>query len=340
MNQSDTPVVLGIDGGGSKTDLVVLSLEGEVLFRSRGSGANPQLVGLDRSVTVIRGLAAEALDATGGRPLLQTNVYLAGMDLPVEIEEFSSAISDDAWAVGGRGGHALVDNDLFALLRAGTNSSDAVAVVCGTGINAVGVRADGRTARFPALGMISGDWGGGSDLGAHALWHAARSEDGRGPTTLLEKMVPEAYGLAGVRDVIEGIHLKRIPKRSVTELAPVLFKASAAGDEVAASLIDRQADEIVVLAATALERLDLLHADVPVVLGGGVLASNDSRLLSRIRSGLRQRAPRTHLHLVTSPPIVGAGLLALEAAGASAHALTRAREEMERRPVNQEHRCS
>ena len=335
LSEPDVPVVIGIDGGGSKTDLVVLTLEGEVLFRSRGSGANPQTVGLDRSVAVIRRLAAAALDVIGDRRLLQTNVYLAGMDLPVEIEKYSSAIDEDVWAVGADGGRAVVDNDLFALLRAGTNSSDAVAVVCGTGINAVGVRADGRTARFPALGRISGDWGGGGDLGANALWHAARSEDGRGPKTSLEAMVPATYNLSTVRDVIEGIHLRRIPAHSVADLTPVLFRASAAGDKVAGSLIDRQAEEIVILAATALQRLDLLNADVPVVLGGGVLASNDSRLLSGIRLSLAEKAPGAHIHLVTAPPIVGAGLLALEAVGAKADALGRAREEMEHRSIHQ-----
>ena len=337
MGSMSTPhgsVVIGIDGGGSKTDLVVLSLDGEVLFQSRGSGANPQTIGLDRSVSVIRKLAVEALAAIGRRRLLQTSVYLAGMDLPVEIKEFSSAISEDAWAVGPGGRRAVVDNDLFALLRAGTSSPDAVAVVCGTGINAVGVRADGRTARFPALGMISGDWGGGAELGALTLWHAARSADRRGPRTILEKMVPQAYNLSTVMDVIEGIHLKRIEPRSVSNLTPVLFAASAAGDEIAASLVDRQADEVVILTVTALERLDLLGTDVPVVLGGGVLASNDSRLLSRIRSGLGDKAPNAHIHLVTAPPIVGAGLLALEAAGAGDDALTRARGEMERRSAN------
>lgn len=329
VNGLDAPVVIGIDGGGSKTDLVVLSLEGQVLFHSRGGGANPQLIGLDQSVTVLRGLAAPALEVIGARPLLRTNVYLAGMDLPVEIEEYSAAIAEDKWAAGVDDRPAVVENDLFALLRAGTSSPDAVAVVCGTGINAVGVRADGHTARFPALGRISGDWGGGADLGAHALWHAARSEDGRGPATSLEKLVPAAYGLSSVREVIEGIHLGRIRAHSVAGLTPVLFAASELGDEVAGSVVDRQADEIVLLAATVLRRLELLDAGVPVILGGGVLASGDNRLLARIESGLRGEAPHARMQLVTAPPIVGAGLLALEAVDAPADALVRARERME-----------
>lgn len=325
--------VIAIDGGGSKTDIVALTLEGELVFRARRSGSNPQVVGIERSLSIIRSLANEAAGALGDRALLQTSVYLAGMDLPVEIEEYSSAIKGEPWAVGAKGSRATVDNDLFALLRAGTSRSEAVAVVCGTGINAVGVRADGHTARFPALGMISGDWGGGRNLGARALWHAARSEDGRGTKTLLQELVPKAFNLPTVMDVIEAIHLKRIAERSVSILAPVLFNACAAGDEVAASVVDRQADEITILATTALQRLGLLQTDVPVILGGSVLASNDSRLLSRIRLGLQEKAPRAHIHLVTAPPILGAGLLALEAAGADAEALSRARKELEHHPV-------
>ena len=55
----------------------------------------------------------------------------------------------------------MVDNDTFAVLRAGTERGWGVAVVCGAGINCVGVSPDGRHARFPALGTITGDWGGG-----------------------------------------------------------------------------------------------------------------------------------------------------------------------------------
>jgi N-acetylglucosamine kinase-like BadF-type ATPase len=66
-----------------------------------------------------------------------------------------------------------VENDSFALLRAGTADANAVAVVCGAGINCVGTRADGKTSRFLSLGKISGDWGGGNQLGYDTLWHGS-----------------------------------------------------------------------------------------------------------------------------------------------------------------------
>jgi N-acetylglucosamine kinase-like BadF-type ATPase len=317
-------VVLAIDGGGSKTDVVALTVDGALVSRSRGAGSNPDTLGLEHSISVIRGAAEGALESSGGRQLIQTSIYLSGMDLLGQIDAFSAAISDERWAQGIADPSAIVDNDLFALLRAGTSELDAVAVVCGTGMNAVGVRSDGTTARFPALGMISGDWGGGQFLGAQALWHAARSEDGRGPKSLLEQLVPQAYGLSSVIEVIEGLHLKRIPARSVGHLAPVLFAAASLGDAVAESQVDRQAQEIVIMAVTALRRLELQHSNVPVILGGGVLASNDSRLMSGIASGMEQQAPHARIQLVTVPPILGAGLLALESIGADTEAVSRA----------------
>ena len=74
----------------------------------------------------------------------------------------------------------MVRNDTFAVLRAGTERTWGVAVVCGYGTNCSGVAPNGRTFRFPAFGDLSGDWGGGHDIGAAALWHAVRAEDGRG----------------------------------------------------------------------------------------------------------------------------------------------------------------
>src|SRR5204863_1081494 len=135
-------------------------------------------------------------------PVAQASVFLAGADLPVEVERLYKEVAALSWAE-----RSTVDNDTFALLRAGTSNPDAVAVVCGAGINCVGRTADGRTARFPSLGNISGDWGGGHHLASLALWHAARGEDGRGPTTALTTAVAAHFGRATIEGVSAGLHL-------------------------------------------------------------------------------------------------------------------------------------
>ncbi|MGV8973674.1 MAG: N-acetylglucosamine kinase [Rhodoglobus sp.] len=304
-------VALAIDGGGTKTDVVALSAGGAVLARARGAGSCPQVIGVLPAVTIIDDLVRRVLIELGHPVVELAGVYLSGLDLTVEIETFEAAIAGLGWASTSRRG-VIVDNDTFALMRTGTPEPEAVAVVCGTGINCVGRRKDGRTARFPALGRISGDWGGGSELGEQAIWHAARALDGRGPRTTLTALVPEALGRPDLMTVIEDLHFARLHHDVISTLAPVLFAAARAGDPVAATVVDRQGDEIVALAVAALSRLELLGTSVPIVLGGGVLAAQDTRLMTRIATGLAVRAPAAHLIQVSAPPVLGASLLVLD----------------------------
>lgn len=315
------PVVIAVDGGGSKTDAVAVDLHGTVLAHARGGPSNPQTRGLEHAVGVVDGVVSR-VRARAGRPVAGVSAYLAGLDLPREVDTFRDAVTGLDWAADAP---LHLDNDMVALLRTGTDAADAVAVVCGTGINCVGVRADGATFRFPALGPISGDWGGGGGIGEAALWHAARAQDGRGAPTLLARLVPEHFGLPGLTAVIEALHFGALEHAALATLAPVVLGAAAAGDEVAASLVDRLGDEIATMAAVALEALGLQDRRVPVVLGGGVAASGDPRLLGRVRAALAPRARHAVLRPTREPPIVGAAVLALAGAGADGAALDAAR---------------
>ena len=328
-----TGVLLAIDGGGSKTDVVVLGPDGTVLAHTRGGGSCPQVIGVAPALAVIDHLVREALASVDRPRVLRVGVYLSGLDLPVEIETFSAALHALPWFV--QAAAVVVENDTFALLRAGTAERQAVAVVCGTGINCVGRRADGATARFPALGRISGDWGGGFELGEQAVWHAARAVDGRGAPTILAQLVPAALGRPTMAAVIEDLHFGHLDHDDLVGLSPVLLQAASRGDAAAVSVVERQADEIAALALAALRRLHLVDLTVPVVLGGGVLAARDPALTEGIRARIAAGAPGAHLVFVADRPVLGAAFLVLEAHGAPASALDRARETLATGPVSE-----
>lgn len=218
-----------------------------------------------------------------------------------------------------------VRNDTFAILRAGIAEPRGVAVVCGAGINCVGMLPDGRTARFPALGRISGDWGGGWGLAEEALWHAARAEDGRGGPTALTRTLPGHFGLDSMYALIEALHLEHIGQARRHELTPVLFATAVDGDPVARALVDRLADEVVAMATVALARLDLMDEEAPVLLGGSILAARHPQLDDRIRELLSERAPKAVPQVVTARPVLGAALLGLDHIGAAGEAHARVR---------------
>ena len=315
-------VILAVDGGNSKTDLALVGADGEVLGVARGPLSSPHHIGLDGCIDVLEQLLGEASRDATGRSADLGVLLLAGIDFPDEESHLREAVEARGWV-----GRVIVGNDTFAVLRAGTERGWGVAVVCGAGINCLGVAQDGRHVRFPALGEISGDWGGGRDVGMAALGAAARGEDGRGPRTSLEQLVPTHFGLDAPHELVHAIHLGRVSERDVIELAPVVL-AAADDDAVAAEIVDRLSAEVVALARAALTRLNLIGEPAHVVLGGGLLQSGDVRLLRGIETGLRELGPQLVIDAAVSPPIVGSALLGLDEVGAGPEAQARLRREL------------
>ncbi|MET7333665.1 BadF/BadG/BcrA/BcrD ATPase family protein [Nonomuraea sp. NPDC005650] len=317
--------VLALDGGNSKTDVLLVAPDGTVLSQVRGPGASAQRVGLAAGAATLDALVRQAVgefDPALRAPYVRhTAAYLAGVDFGREQQALTRALAELNWSE-----RITVDNDTFALLRAGAPRGHGVAVVCGAGINCVGIAPDGRTLRFPAIGRLSGDWGGGLFLGDETLWRAIRAEDGRGPDTALRSLVAAHFGVSSVVELAEQVHFGEVPRTRLQELNPLLLATAGRGDAVARKVVDRLAEEVVLLASAALRRLDLLDVPVDIVLGGGILASGDAYLLDRIHAGCARTAPKATPRVVDVPPAVGAALLGLDELGASADAEDRLRD--------------
>jgi N-acetylglucosamine kinase-like BadF-type ATPase len=310
--------ILAVDGGDSKTDVVLVEANGRLLGAQRIALSSH--LGLDRVG------AAEALDAAiraacrsfhldpDQKPIADIGVYcLAGADFPVDERRIHRELAARRWTA-----RSLVRNDTLAVLRAGTDRGWGIGIVCGSGMNAAGIGPDGTVVRFPALGEISGDLAaGGGWIGMMALAHAVRAEDGRGRRTRLQRTVPAFFKLPRPSAVTEAIYLGRVDQRRVVELAPLVFAAARQRDAVAREILDQVADEIVAFAVAAIKRLSLSRREVGVVLGGGVFQADDPSFLRRIERGIRKIAPRAVITRLGAPPVVGAALLGLDATGAA-----------------------
>ncbi|MCP2342679.1 N-acetylglucosamine kinase [Actinomadura rupiterrae] len=297
---------LAVDGGNSKTDVLVADTSGALLAHVRGAGYRPHEGGFDRAVDTVADLVNRALADAGGPPPALVSAYMANVDLPDEERALVKALRDRGWT-----DRVTVGNDTFALLHTGARRGWGVAVVCGAGINCVGVAPDGARVSFPSLGAHTGDWGGGGTLGEAALWHAVRAEDGRGPATALTAAVAAHFGAASAVDVGIALHVGDIHRDRLLALTPVLMDVAEAGDQVALSVVDRQAEEIALLGTAALRRLGLLDRPTEVVLGGGVLSARRPPLMAGVERRFAGAAPHAELIVADAPPVLGAALLAL-----------------------------
>ena len=327
------PAVLAIDGGNSKTDVALVAGDGTLLASARGPGINAHETGVDRVALILDAVVKQAagrLDVPGpGWVARHTVACLANADLPEEETEHAAALEVLGWTPA-----VTVVNDTFAILRAGLMDAATphwgVAVVCGAGINCVGVAPDRRVTRFLALGTMSGDWGGGYGLGVEALWHAIRAEDGRGPATRLAPDVTAHFGVRRVEEVTLGIHKGKIDDDELNGLAPVLLRAAAEDDQVALTVVNRLAGEISVMAVTAMRLLGLTGLATPVVLGGGVMTARNPLLMDGIARQLTEAAPAAQIRVIDVPPVIGAALLGLDHVQAGPEAETRLRAVYER----------
>jgi N-acetylglucosamine kinase-like BadF-type ATPase len=343
------PAVVAIDGGNSKTDVALVGQDGTLLALVRGAGM-PGRLG-DATITLLGDLISAAVkladsEQDGVSPAVPATgpvaphlvACVANADLPSEERQLERMLAAQGWA-----GSTTVANDTYAVLRAGLDDVPAcgasqhwgVGVTCGTGINGMGKAPDGRTARFLALGMITGDWGGGSGLGLEAHWHAVRDEDGRGPRTALRQAIPAALGLSEPLEVAEALHTGQLNWDSLASLPPVVFEVADAGDDIARSLVLRLAEEIFLLVRSSIMRLDLTDEPVPVVLGGGIIAAANPLLMDAVTAKILAEFPAADIRVLLHAPVAGASLVGLDLAQAEVSAKRRLREQFERRTAAQ-----
>jgi N-acetylglucosamine kinase-like BadF-type ATPase len=307
-------LVLAVDGGNSKTDVALATADGEVLAHAQSGPFTPQITGVPHAIDTVAKAVGEIrtrLELPEDAPLARhLSAFVAGADLPQEEVALAEAFAARGWTET-----VEVGNDTFAVLRAGASRPWGVAVVCGAGTNCAGIAPDGRRARYPAIGQLTGDWGGGHALGSFAMYAAVRGEDGRGGPTALTAAVAEHFGTETALDAALGFHLGSFADERIHELSPLLLRVATAGDAVALGYVDRQAREIVGWARTTLRRLDLLDRETEVVLGGGVLRAAVPVLMDRIAELARREIPAAVLVVPTRRPIHGSVLLGLDRLG-------------------------
>lgn len=314
--------VLGVDGGGSKTLAAVGDETGEIRGVGRTGRSNHQGMGMQPAMGAIRAAIEGALAQAGiGGDDLDVAFYgLAGADLPEDFAMLRPAVHDL-----GFGRQIGLNNDTAASLRSGTDNPNAVVVGWGSGTNGMGRNAQGGEIRLPALGDISGDWGGGDELAREAIRLVARAHDGRGQPTMLTGMVLASLGVPDVDEMIRALYLHQVEGDFLRRLPPLVFRAANAGDMVAGELVDRAATEVAVTAVALLRRLGLIEVPADVVLAGSVFRAEGTLLLDAVRERLNRDAPRARIVIPDIEPVVGAYFCALDMAGITVDRDVRAR---------------
>jgi N-acetylglucosamine kinase-like BadF-type ATPase len=226
-------LVLGVDGGGSKTHALVADERGETLGFASSGPSNWEDAGLEGAAGALRAAIGGAFAAAGVDcgDLAASAFGLAGLDWD-EDRPMLAALIDPL----GLGGPRWLDNDSFIALRAGTSEPCGVVVIAGTGTVAAGRDRAGRTFRTLGLHPMYGDFGSAIDVAEEAVHAVADDYTGRGPATTLSALLPPLTGCGSPVELLRRLSRQAIP---LPPAAPLVLQEAAAGDPASRAIVIR-----------------------------------------------------------------------------------------------------
>ncbi len=300
--------VLGLDGGGSRTLCVILDETGQQISRGQGGPSNHQSVGVAAASKAIADAVTTTIDAAGNPPLTAACWGMAGLD---RLED-KHILNEMAETILPEVDVEVVHDSTIALVGGTDGKRVGVVIIAGTGSIAVGYHPSGCTARASGWGHLLGDEGSGYYIALRGLNAATRAHDGRGPMTTLVDRLTEAGNVPTLEDLANRIYLEGWTAPDVAALAPVVLRAAEEGDEQAAVIVTEAGMELALAARVVIETLGMVNDHFEVVLSGGMFMGSP-RIVEIIQKELKDVNPRAEVILPRREPVIGAGLIALEA---------------------------
>ncbi len=302
---------LGFDGGGTKTECVLLDAAGSVVARASAGPSNLLRVGSDAAFAALASSAAAAL---AGADLESSDVGgvcagLAGAGRPRVAQQVKSFLQQNF-----RRALVHVTTDFEIALEAAAGAGPGVVLIAGTGSSAFGRNAVGQTARAGGYGPWVGDEGSAFDIGRRAVAAVARAREDAASSTRLAELVLPALALASWDDLIE--HVAQHADDVFPLLFPVVIDAASSGDGPAHEILLEGAAALARLAETVIRRLNLQDTQFVLAKSGGVF-SRTALLEGPLDHALWKIAPRAEISVLNESPAVGAARLAARLAGAS-----------------------
>jgi glucosamine kinase len=303
-------IVVGVDGGGSKTRVVVADEQGREVIAVEGpaSAVRPGLV--EHSADVIAAVVQDALAASSMTHVLPKVlcVGVAGVGREPEREAMWQALAGRELA-----DDVVVHTDAAIALDDAFGDGAGILLVSGTGSVAFGRGPDGTFARCGGWGQVIGDEGSGAWIGRRALNVAAASADGREPETALVNALLTAIEADDPPAMIRWA--ADATPAQFARLAPVVLQVAATGDLRANSLLSMAVEELVIHVRTLARRLFVdERAAAPVALAGGLL-SRGAPLRKRVEHRLKSAVPGAQVRAQDVDPARGAVRAALRALG-------------------------
>ncbi len=287
-SENTSKVFIAIDGGATKTDLVLFSDSGQIFKRFIVQGCNPTAYGFEKACHNLQ-FGIDTLMAINPNV---SGIYagFAGCLTGDNLEKFMKFFKKQYKNI-----KFVLNSDIMNVFRSTDVKGNSIAAICGTG-SAIFANINGNLHRIGGWGYLFDDVCSGYAMSRDAICAALAENDGFGEQTVITKMIEERLG-GGVWDKLNDFYSKG--KEFIASFSPIVFEAYRLGDSTAKAIIEKNIAEFSKLISFTNKKYD---CNSTVIVTGGLIKEKEILL------PLMQKELGENIDIImpTAPPIYGA----------------------------------
>ncbi len=299
---------LGVDGGGTKTHVVLLDNKTSVISEGFSGASNPLRVGVEIAVSnIVKAVEAACDSANRSRgDIISATLGLAGVrraDLRQRVR--------DSFIKNLPVKQIEITTDAEIALYGVTLGKAGVVVISGTGSICYGKDENGKTATAGGWGPIAGDEGGGISIARRALQAIAKASDGRGKLTKLSEAGTNYFRTSTPENLLVAIYSPQMDNAKIAGFARFVVETAQTGDEIALEILKEAGFELGLAAFAVLKKLKMDNRKVPVGCVGSIFKAGELMTDSLLKT-VHSFAPKAYLVKPILQPANAAAHLAFE----------------------------
>lgn len=310
--------MLGLDGGGTKSDCVLMDTEGNLVdYLQWGTTSHEFLDGGMKELEIeLKKMFSElfARNHIDSGQIEHAVFGMAGVDTHYQQEKIKNMIAQNGIA------HFRVCNDGYLGIKAGTTNGVGITAINGTGCSFTGINRTGDMMQVGGQAVVMDDIGGGYIIGRNIVRLVHRDLILGGKSTVMSQMLMERIG-ADTSEALMDELVYQVGENviQIKHLAYIIFEAAKLGDEVAKAYLSdmgRQIAEYICAIVTKLGMADQQQIEV-VLIGSVFLQAVDHTHIDSMEKETTKElgAEKIIFRPLTSRPVCGAVLWALEDLG-------------------------
>jgi len=308
--------ILGLDGGGTKTSVMILDTGTGEIIESVSGSSNYLSAGIEvAKQNIIKPVlgAIEKINESKfpGKVFFESSCFgFAGCDLESDVNIYRKIIFNSGLSNFLDPNKTIICNDSRIGLAAGSEYKNRLMLICGTGSNCYGINESGQEAGSNGWDYILGDEGSGYSIAIKALRAIMRAFDGRGDKTLLSNVVLEYLGFSSELELVHWAYKNIISKNDIAAINSLVCVAANAGDQMSKKILKEECDEAILTVSTVIKKLELENSCFDLVLVGGVF--NCKKYFKEILiNSLENKFKKINIKSLVKKPAEGAITLAL-----------------------------